>query len=168
MSEVTVRLARPHEVGRAGEIAAEAYLAEGLLDDAGDYETHLRDAADRAERAELLVAVDDSGIVLGSVTVARSGTPYARIARDGELEFRMLASAPSVRGRGIGELLTRAVLDRSRELGCARVVLGVADNNARAIRLYERLGFQRLPERDWSPVPGVRLHGFALELERGP
>ena len=33
-----------------------------------------------------------------------------------------------------------------------------------AHRLYERLGFTRLPERDWSPMPGVDLLVYAREL----
>jgi hypothetical protein len=30
--------------------------------------------------------------------------------------------------------------------------------------IYERLGFTRAPERDWSPLPGVRLLAFTLSL----
>jgi hypothetical protein len=30
--------------------------------------------------------------------------------------------------------------------------------------IYARLGFVRRPERDWEPVPGVHLLGFALAL----
>jgi ribosomal protein S18 acetylase RimI-like enzyme len=37
-----------------------------------------------------------------------------------------------------------------------------------AQRLYERLGFTRLPERDWSPAPGVGLIVYSRELERRP
>ena len=33
-----------------------------------------------------------------------------------------------------------------------------------AHRVYGRLGFTRLPERDWSPVPGVHLIAFVKEL----
>lgn len=164
MSEISVRPARPEEVGRAGEIAVDAYHADGLLQNADDYESHLRDAADRAAHAELLVAVDEDGMVLGSVTVARYGTKYAQIAELGEVEFRMLATAVEARGRGVGELLTRAVLNRARELGCRSVVLCLVDANVKARRLYERLGFTRLPERDWSPVPGLRLLAFGLTL----
>jgi hypothetical protein len=36
---------------------------------------------------------------------------------------------------------------------------------AAAHRLYARLGFVRVPERDWEPVPGVQLLGFRLDLE---
>jgi hypothetical protein len=34
-----------------------------------------------------------------------------------------------------------------------------------AHRLYERLGFTRLPGRDWSPVPGVDLLVYGLDLQ---
>jgi hypothetical protein len=37
---------------------------------------------------------------------------------------------------------------------------------ASAQRLYERLGFERDPEHDWSPAPGIVL-AFTLELQPG-
>lgn len=165
MSDITVRSAHYDELERIGQISVEAYVADGLLDSDGIYEQYLRDAASRFEQAELLVAVDDGGTLLGSVTVARSGTAFAQVAREGELEFRMLATSLAARGRGIGALLTRAVADRARALGCGRVVLYVVDTNTRAIGLYRKLGFQRLAERDWQPHPSVRLVAFGLDLE---
>jgi hypothetical protein len=33
-----------------------------------------------------------------------------------------------------------------------------------AHRLYERLGFTRLPERDWSPMPGIDLLVYCRDL----
>jgi hypothetical protein len=33
-----------------------------------------------------------------------------------------------------------------------------------AHRLYEDVGFVRVPERDWSPGSGVELLGFRLAL----
>jgi hypothetical protein len=33
-----------------------------------------------------------------------------------------------------------------------------------AHRLYQRLGFVRCPERDWSPLPGVELVVYRLDL----
>ncbi|MFC4000563.1 GNAT family N-acetyltransferase [Prauserella oleivorans] len=166
MSDIVVRPARPDEFAALGALTLAAYEADGLLLHAAgeSYAAELRDAAQRAEQAELLAAVDASGTLLGTVTVAPPGTPYAEISRDGEVEFRMLAVAPEARGRGVGEALTRAVLDRARDLGATRVVLCSLDLMKSAHRLYARLGFTRLPDRDWEPVPGVTLYAYGLTL----
>ena len=52
-----------------------------------------------------------------------------------------LAVLPSHRGRGIGRRLLDAVEQRARTLGCCKVTLEVAENNRRARRLYEAVGF---------------------------
>ncbi|AIJ21578.1 GNAT family N-acetyltransferase [Amycolatopsis methanolica] len=163
MSEVSVRLARPEEFAAVGTLTASAYLADGLITADDDYVRELTNAAHRAEHAELLVATDDDGL-LGSVTIVHPGTHYSEIARDGELEFRMLATAPAARDRGVGEALTRAVLDRARAIGAGAVVMSSLDAMQTAHRLYTRLGFSRLPERDWEPLPGLWLRAFRLLL----
>lgn len=166
MSDIVVRAARPHELTALGELTLAAYRADGFLDHAAgeSYAEELRDAQARHRGGELLVATDATGEPLGTVTIAFPGTPYAELCREGELEFRMLAVAVNARRRGVGEALTRAVLERAREVGAARVVLCSQSTMKTAHRLYERLGFRRLPERDWEPVPGVTLLSYALEL----
>ncbi|MEU0789244.1 GNAT family N-acetyltransferase [Amycolatopsis sp. NPDC005961] len=164
MGDVEIRPPRPEEYAAAGEVTVQAYEADGHL--AGDvgYDAKLRDVASRAELAEVLVAVDATGEVLGTVTVVRPGSPYAEISRPGELEFRMLAVAPSARGRGVGEALTRAVLGRARALGIPKVVLSSLDRMQTAHRLYERLGFARLAERDWRPFPHISLIAYQIDV----
>ena len=44
------------------------------------------------------------------------------------------------------------------------MVLCSASDMQAAHRLYGSFGFRRLPERDWSPVPGVQLLAFELPL----
>jgi ribosomal protein S18 acetylase RimI-like enzyme len=53
---------------------------------------------------------------------------------------------PSARRRGIGERLTRALLDRAREAGAREMVLEVIVQNEPAIALYEKLGFRTTRE----------------------
>lgn len=62
------------------------------------------------------------------------------IAHCGTLGMGVL---PDYRGRGIGESLLRACLAKARTRGITRVELAARADNARAIRLYERLGFVR-------------------------
>ncbi|WP_461011819.1 GNAT family N-acetyltransferase [Streptomyces capparidis] len=163
--DIVVRMAREEELDAVGELTLGAYRVDGLVPDGSDYARELVRARHRAEHGELLVAVDgEGGPVLGTVTFARPGTPYAELAREGEAEFRMLAVAPGARGRGAAEALVRACLERARTLGAARVVICTQERMAAARRLYDRLGFTRLPELDWSPVPGVVLLGYGREL----
>lgn len=164
-SEFVVRSPRADELGAVGELTVAAYRTDGLLEGDADYVQELADAARRAAKAELLVAVGEDGELLGSVTVVRPHTAYAEISRKGELEFRMLATAPAARRRGVGEALVHAVLERARALDAKRVVMCSLDTMHAAHRLYTRIGFTLQPERDWEPSPGFWLRAFALTLE---
>ena len=132
----------------------------------GDYAAVLTDVASRVAHAEVLVAVDDDGTVLGSVTNVPDGGEYGEIARADESEFRMLAVAPDARGRGAGTALVTACVDDARRRGRSAVVLSTRPLMADAHRIYERLGFVREPGRDWTPVPGIDLTAYRLDLVR--
>lgn len=164
MSDLIIRPATEADLPAVGSVTVEAYRVNGYLEGTDDYADKLADAVSRFREAELLVAVDDSGAVLGSVTVVLPGTPYAEISQPGELEFRMLSVAESARGRGVGEALVRTVIDRAKTAGVGQVVLSSSEKMAAAHRLYQRLGFTRLPERDWAPLPGVNLMAYAYGL----
>ncbi|MGW1068673.1 GNAT family N-acetyltransferase [Streptomyces aureus] len=171
--DIVVRTARPEEYRTVGEIAAQAYLGDGLLDfgESDAYLGRLRDVAGRAAVAEVLVAVDGDR-VLGSVTFAADSSPMADSARPGEAEIRMLAVAREARGRGAGEALVRACVGRARSVeGCSRLVLSTQRTMHSAHRLYERLGFTRTPDRDWNPFPeldDIRLLTYELTLRHTP
>ncbi|TDO52676.1 ribosomal protein S18 acetylase RimI-like enzyme [Kribbella sp. VKM Ac-2527] len=158
-----IRLAAPDEYAATGELAAEAYAADGFVPAGSDYGDVLRNAADRAANAELWVAADGFDL-LGTVTYCAPGSTYREISQDGEGEFRMLAVSAKARGLGLGTALTHHCIQRSRDLGLSRLVLCSASYMTTAHRLYDRLGFIRTPDRDWSPLPTVRLHAFALDL----
>ncbi|MGN9760500.1 GNAT family N-acetyltransferase [Streptomyces sp. SD31] len=155
--DIVIRQVEPGEYEALGEITAQAYLQDGLLDfgESDAYLGELRNAAKRAAAAEVLVAVE-KGRLLGGVTFVPSGGPMADIARSGEAEIRMLAVARDARGRGVGEALVRACVDRARATeGCVRIVLSTQRTMHSAHRIYERVGFVRTPERDWNPVPAL-------------
>ncbi|MFF4959431.1 GNAT family N-acetyltransferase [Streptomyces sp. NPDC001222] len=167
--DLTIRQALPEEYATLGEITAQAYLRDGLLDfgESDSYLDELRDVAKRADAAEVLVAVAGER-VLGGVTFVPAGGPMADIAGPGEAEIRMLAVDHAARGRGAGEALVRACVDRARTVpGCLSVVLSTQRTMHTAHRIYARLGFLRTPERDWNPLPelfDLRLLTYALTL----
>lgn len=165
---VLVRTATPEEYPAVGELTAQAYLDDGFVPDGSDYDRTLRAAHERALHSDLLVAQDaGTGELLGTVSYVRPGSPYAGVSADDEAELRMLAVTTPARGRGVGRLLVQACLDRAVAEGASRVVLSTATDMATAHRLYESLGFVRLPERDWRPLPSVLLLAYGLDLRRG-
>lgn len=160
---IELRPAKADELDAVGRLTREVYVGDGYLPPSADYVRELADAAGRASGGELWVATVD-GRLAGTVTFCPAGSPYREVARDGEGEFRMLAVAPAARGRGVGRALVSLMLQRARELGYHRVRMSTMDRMAAAHRTYERLGFRRSPEDDWSPVPGVSLLGYVAEL----
>ena len=161
---VHVREATAADLDEVGRIAVDAYRVDGQLQDESGYEVALRDAAGRARDSEVLVAVDGDTVV-GAVAVCLPGSRLAEISRADELEFRMLSVDPAHQGRGIGRALVAACLDRARDRGCRAVVISTRSDGAeRARRMYRALGFTRLPERDWTPVPGIDLIAWEYRL----
>lgn len=155
-----IRLARPDDFEAAGRLLSETYVAEGWADE--EYGAQLADVATRATQCSVFVAHLD-GRLVGLVTAVTRGGEYANVAADGEAEVRMLVTAEEARGRGVGLALVEACLEQAREDGCSVVRLSTQPDMAAARRLYERLGFVRTPERDWS-IPDRGFLTYALEL----
>lgn len=160
-----LRRAQPDELAAVGALTLQAYSADGYVTADEPYASELSGAAQRAAEADLMVAADrGTNELQGTVTFCLEGSPYAEISRPGEAEFRMLAVAPAARGRGVGLALVRWCIDRAREQGCTALVLSSLDSMHTAHRLYEKLGFERLPDRDWFPTPEIKLIAYGLEL----
>ena len=90
------------------------------------------------------------------VWIAAEGRALSEVAQPGETDFRQLAVAPSARGRGIGEALTRQVIALAAERGSHRVVMNSGPQMTGAHALYAKMGFRRLTEREgrWEVEPG--------------
>jgi ribosomal protein S18 acetylase RimI-like enzyme len=164
----TIRPVEPADFAALGEVTVQVY--KDLLPpvpEAAAYLEQMRDVRSRAEDTELLVAVDDAtGAVLGGVSFVRPGGSYAQSATSDEGEFRLLAVASAAQRQGVGEALVRACLDRARQLGLSGMALTTQQNMQAAHRLYRRLGFERAPQRDFEPVPGVVLWVFTTEFDK--
>lgn len=165
-SALVIRVAKPTEYDAIGELLVAAYRELPPMEGSDAYFARLRDVAGRAAASEVLVAVKDDRVV-GGVTFVGHGGPMVDIAGEDEAEIRMLAVDPASQGLGVGKALTLDCIERARAIpGCRRIVLSTRTDMATARVMYERLGFERLPDRDWSPIPELTLLAYGLELER--
>ena len=160
-----VREAAPKDYERLGEICEAAYRALPGDELSDYYAAALRDVAYRAKHDAVLAAYDETASPVGCVTYVRDlESPSAEVMLEGEAGMRMLAVDPPAWGRGTGVALTEACIALARTDGKHRIVLSSTPHMTTAHRMYTKLGFRRMPELDWDPVPEVHLLVFALDL----
>jgi predicted N-acetyltransferase YhbS len=165
-----IRAARPSDRPAILDVTLAAYQ-EYAAQMPGFWEGYRRNiiaSLDDVGPAEQLVAEDDGAIV---GTVLLYPPRRMQVSRTEALEMpwpevRLLAVAPAGRGRGIGAALMRECVRRARKSGARVLSLHTTDMMQTARRMYERMGFARVPKLDFQPAPGVTVMGFCLDLER--
>jgi ribosomal protein S18 acetylase RimI-like enzyme len=173
---VLIRDALPDELPAIGELRVRAYVTGGFLSPDSGYAPRLR-ALGTHSGGSVLVAVAADGQAAPAAGTAVGTAPIVGtimlvswpdtgevVTGPGEAEIRALAVAPGTQGQGIGRALLGAVLERAARQGTRALVLSTQPEMRAAHRLYERAGFTRLPDRDWSPEPGVNLLVYGLTL----
>ena len=85
--------------------------------------------------AFLVAYLDDVAVGCGAVRRLDAATA----------ELKRMYVAPALRGQGIGRALVEALEREARLLGVTSVVLETGTRLARAIKLYEAMGYARIP-----------------------
>ncbi|HEU5014987.1 MAG TPA: GNAT family N-acetyltransferase [Roseiflexaceae bacterium] len=125
----------------------------------------IRSALATEEPAERIVA-EQHGEIVGSVMLFPAET---QSYGDGGAvtsvpELRMLAVAPSAREQGVGRALAAECVRRARQAGATALGLHTSASLHAAIRLYERMGFARVPEDDFQPEGAELVMAYRLPL----
>jgi ribosomal protein S18 acetylase RimI-like enzyme len=156
-----VREARESEHDEIGRVTAAAYR-DLVRDEA--YLDRIADVGARAPRTQILVAIDDTGAIVGSLTLELS----TRVnADDDPLEahrahIRMLGVAPEAQGRGIGRALMLEAERRAAAAGKTEMTLHTTERMTTAQAMYGSLGYGRMPD---EVLPdGFVLLGYRKEL----
>jgi len=102
-----------------------------------------REKRDSRRITVFVVEDDETGEILGTVM----GVNHARAFNDPERGSSLwcLAVDPQAPFPGIGEALVRRLAEHFQARGCNYMDLSVLHDNEEAIRLYEKLGFKRVP-----------------------
>jgi ribosomal protein S18 acetylase RimI-like enzyme len=171
---VEIRDARPGEYEEAGRVTADSYREFARPESDWDsYLLRIADVGDRIQRTRVLVAVDDDGAILGTVTLELTGRTEASSGNrretqplaPGQAHVRMLGVAPEARGRGIGRLLMEACLEESRKAGKTLLTLNTTERMKAAQAMYESMGFTRMPDEVFPD--GFVLMAYEIPLDGG-
>lgn len=138
-----VRVAEPGDAERLVELAREVGSEqEGWLITAGEWrsasaERRYLKAIRKHPDAAVFVAESNGGIV-GRLSISRDGHP----ASDHVADLGLMVSRDH-RRQGIGLALMETAEQWAREAGVRKLELHVFPHNVPAIRLYEKLGYER-------------------------
>ncbi len=115
---------------------------------------------------ERIVAVLDN-VIVGSVLLYPANESSYPGMKDsiGWPEVRSLAVAPAMRGQGIGTALMEECERRARHAGATVLGLHTTDMMQTAMRMYERMGFVRVPELDFRPARNVLIKAYHRSLD---
>jgi GNAT superfamily N-acetyltransferase len=110
--------------------------------------------------ATILLAKED-GIVKGSVLFC----PHVMGAETNHFpEMRLLAVPTQFRNRGLANLLIDECEKRAAQAG--GLTLHTTELMQTAKAMYERRGYQRFPDIDFEPVPGVIVWGYKKTFDQ--
>jgi ribosomal protein S18 acetylase RimI-like enzyme len=157
---VIIREARAAELAAVGQLRLDAYAAAGVL--SAGYADELRALGTAGDGTVLVADVD--GQLTGSIMLVLWPCAGELIAGPEEAEVRALAVPPGTQRGGVGMALLRATMTLASAAGARRMVLCTMPQMLAAHRLYQRAGFSRLPERDWSPRPELKLLAYSADL----
>jgi len=166
---LVIRDARPSERDAIAGLTLRAYGEYATIMDPlawAGLESAINAALTSTERIERIVAEDD-GEIVGSVLLFPPAMQAYAFSEERALspELRLLAVAPEARGKGVGEALVNECIRRAKAIGAHELGLHTSRSMRTAMRLYERMGFVRVPERDFHP-PGTEIvEGYRLPLD---
>ena len=144
----------PHTSAESIAVFLRDVLAEGNFD------------AYLADPDRLILVAEDAGVMLGyTMLVFADPTDADVLAAIGirpTAELSKCYLRAETHGRGVAAALMTATLDAARARGAAGSWLGVNQENARAIRFYEKNGFVTVGEKRFL-VGGRYEDDFVLE-----
>lgn len=84
---------------------------------------------------------------------------------DADAEIKRVYIDPTAQGMGVGENLTRALIDQAREDGYDRILLDTTNTSMPARKLYQKLGFsERGPYADMPEDIAALMVFYELRL----
>lgn len=117
------------------------------------------------EDANRLFLIAESTAGLIGVAQLNLDTTETGLRTTNPVELNRLYIDPEQQGSGLAAQLLRYTEEKGRNLGKAGLWLGVWEDNARGIRFYEKMGFERVGEhsfwvgqskrRDWIMEKGL-------------
>lgn len=170
--EIYIRNAKLDEFEKIGKLMVEVYSQLKKFPNETQqpqYYKMLRQIGEITKKpnTELLVAVSAKEEIVGTVVyfgdMRYYGSGGIATQEKNTSGFRLLAVSSSVRGLGIGKLLSKECIQKAREVGHTQMIIHTTKAMQIAWAMYEKLGFRRSEDLDFNQGE-LPVFGFRMEL----
>jgi ribosomal protein S18 acetylase RimI-like enzyme len=141
---MTIELREATEVTPELVAAFERLIPQLSTSSSPPSERELRDIVESAASMLLIACDQDSGEIVGSLTLV-----LFRIPTGVRAWIEDVVVDEAARGRGVGEALNRYALEQARRAGAKTVDLTSRPSREAANRLYQRIGFEPRDTNVW-------------------
>lgn len=172
--KIKIRNARPGEFQEIGELMIRVYSKlEGFpkATEQPEYYEMLANIGKLTKRpaTDLLVALLPQDKIVGAVVYFSDmqyyGSGGTATQEKNAAGFRLLAVDHKARGQGIGKLLTKTCIEKTKELGLKQLIIHTTKSMQVAWKMYEKLGFKRSFDLDFTQG-SLPVFGFRLMLDK--
>lgn len=156
--DFTIRPAQDKDAGAIALLGSSVFSATfGYSMPLADLEHYLKEAYSLSQihndisspDTEVLVACDNSDQVIGYAQLRKGSSEPCVADAEKPIELLRLYINPKNHGQGIAKVLVRDLESMAREQGYKTMWLGVWEENFKAQKVYERLGYVRVGEHDF-------------------
>jgi ribosomal protein S18 acetylase RimI-like enzyme len=165
--KIVIRDAHLDELDEVSSLLRDAYRQYENFIPSERWKNYLEDIMNvrsRLGESDLIVA-ELKGKLGGCVTLYLDGSKtFPEAWPKGWPVIRLLAVHPDYRGQGIGQALMQDCIRRCRQAKVSVIGLHTTEVMDIARRMYERMGFERFPESDFHPAPGITVMAYRLKL----
>lgn len=152
-SDLNIRCATHEDVGLLTELGArtfaQTFATDNTPEDMAAYIAasfnHAQQTAELADPASTFLIAEVGGLAAGYAQL-HTGEPAKSVEGAKPVELVRLYVSREWLGRGVGEALMRACLDKARQAGHKTIWLGVWERNGRAQAFYRKWNFRPVGE----------------------
>ncbi|MBI1342721.1 MAG: GNAT family N-acetyltransferase [Terrimonas sp.] len=149
MNEIRVRIAKPEDTELIADISRKTFFETfGYLNTKENMDLFMREQFSREQLMEEVLEPGNifllayNGAITSGYVRLREGEKHSHFSGRESIEIARIYVSNKYIGTGIGQLLMRKSILLAKEMKKEIIWLGVWEKNEKAIRFYNRFGFQ--------------------------
>ncbi|KAH6983825.1 acyl-CoA N-acyltransferase [Ilyonectria destructans] len=112
---------------------------------------------------DIIVATSPDDEIIGFAYLTRGSSEPCIADVKNTVELQRIYVRPSAQGQGIGGLLAHKLESMAREQGFEKIWLGVWEENHKAIRAYQKWGYEQVGDHDFAIGPVIQTDYIMLK-----